>query len=90
MTEVWDEFTIVTKKTKEALNFFEILHGCLPFDDCIHLGFVYCNGAVFNEVSEVFDAGGGEIAFGEFAVPFVFVKCIDDELYMFVVFFDCR
>ena len=72
MTEMRDEFTIVTKKTKEALNFLKVLHGCLPFDDCVHFGFVYGDCAVFNEVSKVFDASCGEVAFGEFAIPVVF------------------
>ena len=56
VTEVWDEFAIVTKETKEALYFFEVLHGCLPFDDCVHFGVVYGDCAVFDEVSKVFDA----------------------------------
>ena len=43
------------------------------FDDCVHFGFVYGYGAVFNEVSKVFNSYGGEVAFGQFAVPFVFV-----------------
>ena len=70
---MWNEFTIVTKKTKEALNFLEVLHGCLPFDDCVHFGFVYGDCAIFDEVAKVFDTCGGEVAFGEFAIPFVVV-----------------
>ena len=67
-----NEFAIVTKKAEEALDFLEVLHGCLPFDDCVHFGFVYGDCTVFDEMSKVFDASCGEVAFGEFAIPFVF------------------
>ena len=70
---MWNEFAIVSKKTKEALNFLKVLHGCLPFDDCVHFCFVNCDCAILDEVSKVFDACCCEVALGQFAVPFVLV-----------------
>ena len=73
MTEVWNEFAIVAEKTKEALDFLKVLHGCLPFDDCVHFCLVDGDCAIFDEVAKVFDTCCGEVAFGKFAVPFVFL-----------------
>ena len=78
MTEVRDEFAIVTNKTKKFLNFGDVLERGGPFRHCFHLFRVDGNIAVGNNVSKVFNGCSGKFTLFEFAVPLVLVEFLHD------------
>ena len=87
MAEVGDEFTIITNKAEEFLNFSYVFEGDRPFRDSFHLFGVDGNAAVRYNMSEVFDGSGGEFTFFEFTIPLVLMEFLHDLAnvgYMFV------
>ena len=68
MTEVRDEFAIVTNKTKKFLDFCDVLKRGGPFCDCFHLFRVDGSIAVRNNVSKVFNGCSSEFTFFELTV----------------------
>ena len=87
ITEVRDEFAIVTNKTMKFLDFCDILKRGGPFCDCFHLFRVDGNIAAGNNMSEVFNGCSSEFAFFEFAVLLMVVEFLHDlfdVIYVFV------
>ena len=80
MAEVFDEFTVVTDESKEALYFTEVFHGRFPLSNGIHFSGIDSDGAVGDDVAKVFDMRGGEVTFLEFAVPLVVAKAFEYEV----------
>ena len=90
MTEVGDEFAIVTNKTKKFLDFSDVLEGSGPFCDCFHLFRVDGNVAVGNNVSKVFNGYSGEFTLFEFTIPLVLMEFLHDLSNVVYMFFFCR
>ena len=87
MTKMRNEFTIVFNKTKKFLNFGDVFERGGPLGDCFHLFGVNGNIAVGNNVSKVFDGGGGEFTFFEFIVLLVLVEFLHDLFDVIYMFF---
>ena len=85
MAIMFNEFAKITCETKVALCFFEIFEWCFPISNGFEFGFVNCNGAVGDDMSQIFDAACCEITFLEFAIPFGSCEAFEDLVHMFFV-----
>ena len=78
VAEMGDEFTIISNKTEEFLNFSNVFEGNRPFCDSFYLFWIDGNAAVGYNVSEVFNGSSGEFTFFEFTVLLVLVEFLHD------------
>ena len=85
---VGNEFAIIASETKVTLDFTKGFHGEFPFKHSCHFGGVDLDDSIGDDVSKVFDFTCGEVAFFEFAIPFVVCEACDNTVYVAVVVFN--